>query len=87
MSKVIRNPHSAIHTPDTPATLRQQRNTVLSLVMAFVIVLLLVQLWLLVGALEGSLGGEGAIIFPATLASGLCFLGAWQLLRMLRRKF
>jgi hypothetical protein len=61
-----------------------QRDTTLSLVTAFVVILLLLQLWLLVDALEGSLGGEGAIAFPATLVSGLCFLGAWQLRRMLR---
>ena len=74
-------------TPHSPALLRQQHNTVLSLVTAFVIVLLLVQLWLLVGAVEGALGGEGAIAFPASLASGLCFLGVWQLWRRVRYSF
>jgi hypothetical protein len=71
----FRNPQSAPRN--------RQRGTVLSLVTAFVIVLLLVQLWLLVGAVEGYVGGEGAFTFPATLASGLCFVGVWQLWRRL----
>jgi hypothetical protein len=79
MNMTVYNPQSAIHNA--------QRDTALSLVTAFVVVLLLVQLWLLVGTLEGSLGGEGTIAFPATLASGLCFLSAWQLWRMLPQKF
>ena len=79
----FRIPHSALRIPHSPASLRQQHNTVLSLVTAFVIVLLLVQFWLLVGAVEGALGGEGAIACPASLASGLCFLGVWQLWRRL----
>jgi len=72
----IRNPQSAIRN--------RQRDTTLSLVTAFMVILLLLQLWLLVGSLEGSLNGEGTIAFPATLVSGLCFLGAWQLRRLLR---
>jgi hypothetical protein len=67
-------------------TLRQQRSTVLHLVMAFLGMLLLAQLWLLVNALEGSLEGEGTIVFPVALASGLCFLAAWLLLRALPKR-
>ncbi|MGH7964099.1 MAG: DUF6755 family protein [Candidatus Binatia bacterium] len=70
----VLNPQSAIH--------HRQRDTTLSLVLAFVIVLLLVQLWLLVEAVEGDASGAGAIAVPATLASGLCFLGAWGLWRL-----
>jgi hypothetical protein len=65
----VRNPHRA---------------TALSLVTAFVIVFLNVQLWLLTQAVEGALRGESALVFPATLVSGLCFLGAWRLWRMLQ---
>jgi Family of unknown function (DUF6755) len=83
----IDNPQASSRSRETPVTLRQQRNTALALVMAFVIVLLLVQLWLLLGAVEGALGGEGAIIFPATFASGLCFVGAWRLWFMLQQRF
>ena len=52
------------------ATVRQQRNTVLSLVTAFMVVLLLVQLWLLVEAVEGDFGGADPITVPATLMDG-----------------
>ncbi len=68
-----------------PATLRQQRSSVLGLVTAFVIVLLLVQLWLLVETIEGHLGDAGTIVGPATLASGLCFLAATWLWRTMQR--
>ncbi len=64
-----RNLYASIRPRETPALLRQQRNTVLALVMAFVSVLLLIQLWLLVQAIEGAAKGERAIVFPVTLAS------------------
>jgi len=80
----IRNPQFLVRNPVLPATWRQQRNTILSLVMAFVVVLLLVQLWLLVEAVEGDRSGGDSITVPATLISGLCFLGAGWLWRMLR---
>jgi len=77
------SPQPAIHNLRL-ASRNAQRDTTLSLVTAFVVILLLLQLWLLVGTLEGSLDGEGTIAFPATLVSGLCFLGAWQLRCLLR---
>ena len=67
------------------ATLRQQRSSVLELVTAFVVVLLLVQLWLLVEAIEGHLGGVGDIVTPAAIASGACFAAAVWLWRMMQR--
>ncbi len=67
------------------ATLRQQRSSVLGLVTAFVVVLLLVQLWLLVEAIEGHLGGAGGIVVPAAVASGVCFAVATWLWRMIQR--
>jgi len=75
----------AVHNSH-PTNHNAQRDTVLSLVTAFVVALLLVQLWLLAGAVEGAMGGEGAIILPATFASGLCFIGAWRLWFMLQRR-
>jgi len=70
-----------------PANRNVQRDTVLSLVTAFIVALLLVQLWLLAGAVEGAMGGEGTITLPATFASGLCFVGAWRLWFMLQQRF
>jgi len=75
----------AVHNSQ-PVNRNAQRNTVLSLVTAFVVTLLLVQLWLLTGAVEGAMGGEGTILLPATFASGLCFIGAWRLWFMLQRR-
>jgi len=80
----VHNPQLADHNTIPSAVVRRQRNTALSLVMAFVIVLLLVQLWLLVEAVEGYLGGAGAIAVPAAIASGLCSLGIWGLWRVLQ---
>jgi hypothetical protein len=58
--------------------MKRQRNTVLSIAMAFLAVVLLVQLWLLVGTLEAFMGGEGLVGLPAALASGVCLLiAAW----------
>ena len=67
-----------------PSTLRAQRSAVLAVVTAFVVVLLLVQLWLLVEAIEGHLGGVGSVVGPATVASGLCFSTAVWLWRTMR---
>ena len=61
--------------------IRNSHPAALLLVMAFVLAFLNLQLWLLVQAVEGSLRGEDAIVLPATLISGLCFLGAWRLWR------
>lgn len=85
----IRNPQSAIynrHDPQSAIRNNMQRDTVLSLVMAFVIVLLLVQLWLLVEAVEGQMGQSGTIILPAAVASGFCCLAASWLWRTSRQK-
>jgi hypothetical protein len=46
---------------------------------AFTFVFLNLQLWLLAQAVEGTLRGEGAVVF--SLLSGLCFLAAWRLWR------
>jgi hypothetical protein len=71
----------------SPPVLRPpQRNTALSLALAFVIVFLIVQLWLLVQAIEGSLRGETSIVFPAVVGSGLCFVGAWRLWQTVQAK-
>ncbi len=67
------------------STLRAQRSAVVSMVTAFIVVLLLIQLWLLVETIEGHLGGVGALVAPATFASGLCFMAASWLWRTMRQ--
>ena len=68
-----------------PSTLRAQRSAVLAMVTAFVVVLLLIQLWLLVETIEGHLGGVSSIVAPATFASGVCFMAAAWLWRTMRQ--
>ena len=49
--------------------------------LAFVIGLLLLQLWLLAGTMELALSTAHGLSIPAIGVSGLCFLGALALLR------
>src|SRR5262247_2366796 len=67
---------SAGRTPGNspPATAPRSATT-------FTFVFLNLQLWLLAQAVEGTLRGEGVVVFPATFLSGLCFLAAWRLWR------
>ena len=59
------------------------RTTRLSVVLAFVVALLILQLWLLEGALELALGGTGGALIPVVVVSGFCFGCAWALVRMI----
>ena len=67
--------------------LKAERQAALSIVTAFISVLLLVQLWLLTGAVEGLLANHGEIAFPATVVSGLCTACSWGLWRLVSRRF
>ena len=59
------------------------RTTRLATVIAFLVGLLVLQLWLLGGALELALAGTRAALIPIVAVSGLCFLCAWGLQRMI----
>lgn len=61
------------------------RHAPLSSVLAFLIGLLMIQLWLLSGALEVALGGDHEMLAPVIGVSGLCSLAAWGLLRLTGR--
>jgi hypothetical protein len=54
-----------------------------SIVPAFLITILLLQIWLLSGAIEAALGSRSGGLAAAGV-SGVCCLGAWGLFRMLR---
>ena len=69
-----------------PPTLRQQQNTVLSLVALFVMAFLCLQLWLLVETLETSFHSTTASALPAVIVSTLCALASWWLWRLLQRR-
>ena len=64
--------------------MNRQRSSILSIVMAFLVVILLVQLWLLVGALEAYAAGQNLIGLPVALASGLCLIASVWLVRAVK---
>jgi hypothetical protein len=62
---------------------RQQRTTVLNGMLAFVLMLVLLQLWLLTATMNAYLGGDESVIWPAAGASLVCLLLNLGLLRYL----
>ena len=62
---------------------REQRTTVIYGMLAFVLILVILQLWLLTATMNAYLGGDEAVIWPAAGASVLCLLLNAGLLRYL----
>jgi hypothetical protein len=62
---------------------RAQRTTIVSGMVAFVIVLVVLQLWLLTATMNAYLGGDRSVIWPAALGSVACLLLNAGLLRYL----
>jgi hypothetical protein len=62
---------------------RDQRTTVVYGMLAFVLMLVILQLWLLTATMNAYLGGDDAVVWPAAGASLLCFLLNLGLLRYL----
>ena len=62
---------------------RAQRSTIVNGMLAFVVVLLVLQLWLLTATMNAYLGGDGSVIWPAAAASLACLLLNAGLLRYL----
>jgi len=62
---------------------REQRDVILSGILALVSVLLILQLWLLTGTMNAYLGGDTSVVWPAALASLVCLLLNAGLLRYL----
>jgi len=62
---------------------RQQRTTVIHGMLAFVTMLVVLQLWLLTATMNAYLGGDQPVIWPAAGASALCLLLNVGLLRYL----
>ena len=65
---------------------RSQRMTIINGILAFVILIVILQLWLLTATMNAYLGGETSILWPAALASLVCLgLNAgllWYLYRL-----
>jgi len=57
------------------------RGTVLHAVMAFVVVILMVQLWLFTEALEAVHYQDGTIMLAAVICSGIACATVWTLIR------
>ncbi len=64
---------------------RDQRMTVITGMLAFVIIIVILQLWLLTATMNAFLGGDDAVIWPAAIASTLCLLLNGGLLIYVRR--
>lgn len=70
----------------TPRTFsRAQRMPIVQGMLAFVLILVVLQLWLLTATMNAYLGGDDGVIWPAALASLFCFLLNAGLLRYMRR--
>ncbi|HXH07569.1 MAG TPA: DUF6755 family protein [Vicinamibacterales bacterium] len=64
---------------------REQRTTIVSGMLAFVLTLVILQLWLLTATMNAYLGGDESIVWPAAGASLFCLLLNVGLLRYLYR--
>jgi hypothetical protein len=64
---------------------REQRTTIVYGMLAFVLIIIVLQLWLLTATMNAYLGGDETVIWPAAVASLLCLLLNIGLLRYLGR--
>ena len=62
---------------------RDQRTTVVYGMLAFVLMLVVLQLWLLTATMNAYLGGDVSVVWPAAFASLFCLLLNAGLLRYL----
>lgn len=53
---------------------RDQRSTIVFGMLAFVMIIVILQLWLLTATMNAFLGGDEGVIWPAALASLACLL-------------
>ena len=64
---------------------REQRTTIVYGMLAFVLMLVVLQLWLLTSTMNAYLGGDASVIWPAAMASLACLMLNAGLLRYLYR--
>ena len=64
---------------------RAQRTPIVQGMLAFVLILVILQLWLLTATMNAYLGGDDGVVVPAAAASVACFALNVGLLRYLRR--
>jgi hypothetical protein len=63
---------------------RKQRSTIVYGILCLVLLLVVMQLWLLSATMNAYLGGDESVIWPAALASAVCFLFNARLLYFVR---
>jgi hypothetical protein len=63
----------------------EQRTTILYGMLAFVLIIVIVQLWLLTATMNAYLGGDHAVVLPAAAVSLVCCLLNVGLLRYVGR--
>ena len=63
---------------------RQQRSTIIFGILCLVLLLLVMQLWLLTATMNAYMGGDESVIWPAALASTICFVFNARLLSFVR---
>ncbi len=62
---------------------REQRSTIVYGMLAFVLIIVILQLWLFTATMNAFLGGDASVVWPAALASLACLLLNVGLLRHL----
>jgi hypothetical protein len=62
---------------------REQRTTIVCGMLAFVMTLVVLQLWLFTATMNAYLGGDESVVWPAAFASVFCLLLNAGLLRYL----
>jgi F0F1-type ATP synthase assembly protein I len=60
---------------------REQKKTIVTGILCFVIMLVVLQLWLLTATMNAYLGGDNSVLLPAAIASLVCLLLNGGLLR------
>ena len=71
----------AVYRPFT----REQRSTIVYGMLAFVLVIVVLQLWLFTATVNAYLGGDISVVWPAVVASAGCLALNVGLLRYLAR--
>jgi hypothetical protein len=66
-----------------PPLTREQRTTIVYAILCLVVMMVVLQLWLLTATMNAYLGGDYSVIWPAALASAVCFALNLGLLRYL----
>ena len=72
-------------TPPRRPFTRDQRLTIVNGMLAFVVIAVVLQLWLLTATMHAWLGGDDALVVPGLIASAVCLALNAGLLLYLRR--